>query len=646
VSAARGGLDRRSVAALLVAMLVCALVYWPGLYGGYIFDDFPFLVNNTDLHVTSLALGDWLRAVTSFPAAHQGRWLTMFTLAANYWATGLDPFWIKLTNLAIHLANSALLYALLLALFRLRDNSRAERGDPLLHARVALAITACWLVLPINLTSVLYAVQRLESLSNTFVFLGLGWYLRARLRYALDGSGTGAMAAALVVCTGVGLLAKESAILLPLYAACVEVFVCGLRDAQGRWRKPVIGLYATLLVVPLLAGLFWLASWINTPRTYVRAFTTAERLLTEARVLVHYMHWTVLPTGKVASLYHDDISISQGLLAPPTTLLSVLLLGGLAACTAWVCRLRPLLALGIAWFFAAHMLTATIIPLELVFEHRNYFAACGLLLALAALLVLEPLRSLNPRLLVIIAAAFFCFYALQTSLRAREWGHPLKLALSEMSNNPRSPRANYEFARTLIVSPQLKTNPELSQRALAGLATCATLPRSGILCEQGSIIISARLEQPIDPALWSGIIAKLKLAPPSESDIGALTELANCQIQAICPADSKLLEAMQAARAIFPHQSRVDMVEASYLWKLQGDRSQAERLIRNAISGEPREPAYRAYLIELLVEDGQLAAAKQALAELRNLDNLGSLAYMLEPLTLLIESQSGTPPAQ
>ncbi len=354
---------------LLAALALCAMVYWPGLYGGYIFDDFPFLVNNTGVHVTSLDWGDWVRATTSFPAAHQGRWLTMFTLAANYWATGLDPFWIKLTNLVIHLLNACLIHGVMRALLRLRGGAGSQRDE-----WVALTVTACWLVLPINLTAVLYAVQRLESLSNMFVFLGLLWYLRARVRYAANGNGLGSMAAALIVCTGIGLLAKESAILLPLYAACIEIFVAGLRDAQGRWRNRVIALYVALLVLPLLGGLAWLASWIRTPTAYVRAFSTTERLLTEARVLVDYMHWTILPTPKVASLYHDDLSISTGLLSPPSTLLSLLFLAALAGSTFWIARRRPLLALGIAWFFAAHMLTATIIPLELVFEHRNYFA--------------------------------------------------------------------------------------------------------------------------------------------------------------------------------------------------------------------------------------------------------------------------------
>ena len=62
----------------------------------------------------------------------------------------------------------------------------------------------------------------------------------------------------------------------------------------------------------------------------------------------------------------------------------------LAALALVVRKRRPLLALGIAWFLGAQLLTATIVPLELVFEHRNYFASLGVCLAVADLLLLAP----------------------------------------------------------------------------------------------------------------------------------------------------------------------------------------------------------------------------------------------------------------
>src|SRR5690606_4718254 len=134
-------------------------------------------------------------------------------------------------------------------------------------------------------TAVLYVVQRLESLSHTFVFLGLWLYLRARMKLATEGRGTLRMWLALVGATLAGLLVKESAVLLPLYAACVESALFPTASARTV-RSRITTLYACLLLVPLLVGMAWLASWIGTEASYPREFGTLQRLMTEARVLV------------------------------------------------------------------------------------------------------------------------------------------------------------------------------------------------------------------------------------------------------------------------------------------------------------------------------------------------------------------------
>ena len=61
---------------------------------------------------------------------------------------------------------------------------------------------------------------------------------------------------------------------------------------------------------------------------------------------------------------------------------------------------RPLTSLGIAWFLAAHALTASFLPLELVYEHRNYFAALGVLLAMGDLLLLAPSHAPTQRIAI------------------------------------------------------------------------------------------------------------------------------------------------------------------------------------------------------------------------------------------------------
>lgn len=278
----------RSVLVWLALLITVAAIYWPGLHGGYIFDDFAFLVDNPELQkVRSLDVGDWTRAAMSFPANHQGRWLTMLSFAANHYFTGFDPFWIKLTNLLVHLFNGWLLYWVFRGLLALRQQTRTTtRFDERSLRTVALLLAALWLLLPINLSGVLYAVQRLESFSNTFVFLGLALYVHGRARLERDDKGLPWMIGGLLV-TGVGVLAKESAVLLPLYTFLVEWVFGTFRTP--RYRRQVSIIYLVVLALPLVAGLIWLSTWIGSGTSYARSFSTLERLLTEARVLVAYI---------------------------------------------------------------------------------------------------------------------------------------------------------------------------------------------------------------------------------------------------------------------------------------------------------------------------------------------------------------------
>src|SRR5688500_13964670 len=84
---------------LPVLLVLVALVYWPGLGGGFVFDDYPNIVQNGALHVTWASTWlEWLAAVFSSPASELQRPLAMLTFAINHALTGLDPYWMKLTN--------------------------------------------------------------------------------------------------------------------------------------------------------------------------------------------------------------------------------------------------------------------------------------------------------------------------------------------------------------------------------------------------------------------------------------------------------------------------------------------------------------------------------------------------------------------
>ena len=573
--------------ALVAALLVTALVYWPGLSGGYIFDDYPNIIENPALQVRHADWATLKAAALSSPSSEFHRPLSSLTFVANYMTTGLAPFGWKLTNLMIHLLNGVLVYLLARALLCAAARGREEPRAGLLAALIA----AGWLLLPVNLTAVVYVVQRMESLANLFVLLGLLGYVRGRLRMQRDGRGFAGAAASLLVWTAIGLTAKETAVMTPFYAALIEWTLFAARSGRERRRdRRVPWLFALVLVLPGIAGLAWLLPDLafNPVAWQARNFTLAERLLSEPRIWFDYLRWIVLPTPHALSFYHDEVAVSTGLLTPWTTLAAILGLALLVALIAFLRARAPLVALGLALFLGAQLLTGTFIPLELVYEQRNYFASFGVLLALLPLLF--PARAGAPLPLArgVLLAGLLLIWTGETAQTAYAWSSPLRLAMELAERAPTSPRAQYELGRTYIVLSKYDPKSPFTARAYAPLERAMSLPDSSILPEQALIFMNSRMGRPLKPLWWERMIAHLKSVPPGVQDESSLAALTQCAIQGACPLPpGPMVEAFVAALS-HPHPSaRVMQIYADYALNVLHDRGLAERLLTDAVRIQP-----------------------------------------------------------
>ena len=116
-----------------------------------------------------------------------------------------------------------------------------------------------------------------------------------------------------------------------------------------------------------------------------REFTLVERLLTESRVLFFYLSLLLLPLPSRLNLNHD-FDISQSLWMPPQTFLAVMGIVVLIILIPFFFNRERLLSFGILWFLANLVIESTVIPLELIFEHRLYLPSSFLILAVTALL--------------------------------------------------------------------------------------------------------------------------------------------------------------------------------------------------------------------------------------------------------------------
>lgn len=650
---------------LFAAFALTLAVYWPGLSGGFLFDDYPNIVDNHGVQPQDAHFSSLVTASLSSPSSEFKRPLASLSFAANYLTTGIDPYWMKLTNLVIHLLNGLLVF--LLARLLLKSAST----DQLLHPGIVAALIAAgWMLLPINLTAVLYVVQRMESMANLFVLLGLIGFINGRRRmlesphtaafpprkkgiwrdrFSPDSRGFALCLVSVTVPSVLGILAKETAVMLPLYALLIEwilfhfykrqetsVLPCK-GEAKNKQRDVrVIGLFLFVLALPMAIGLAWIIPDLLKPEMWAtRDFTLGARLLSEARIVVGYIVWILLPTPGALSFYHDDFQISTGLLAPWSTLASIALLVTLIALMLWLRSRRPLTALGIALFLGCQLLTGTILPLELIYEHRNYFASFGLLLAIVPLLAApRTLPFASPRH-ALLAGLMLCWAAL-TALTAYAWGNPLRLAEDLASRAPQSPRAQYELGRTYIIYSHYDPASPFTKLAYAPLEKAASLPHASILPEQALLFMNARMQLPLKDAWWDSLIAKLKAHKPGVQDESSLGALTQCAHEGRCdlPKD-RMVDAYLAALSHPTPSARLLAMYGDFAWNILSDRGLGLHMTEDAVKASPNEPAYQITLVRMLAAQGRTVDARQAIKELGTMNVGGRLNASLAELRAL-----------
>lgn len=650
---------------LILGFLLTTAIYWPGLSGSFFFDDNPNIVDNKGVQPTNASLPSLINAALSSPSSEFKRPLSSLTFAANYLLTGLDPYWMKLTNLVIHLLNGWLLFLLTRILIAVAQKPAPTDRQ---HVGTIAALIACaWMLLPINLTDVLYVVQRMESLANLFVLMGLIGYVAGRKRmlakidgpspsqFQSDWAGLGICATSIALFTVIGLLAKETAVMLPLYAFLIEWILFGFRkrtatlsqDTHARdWR--LVTLYAIGLLIPLVVGLTWLLPGLLKPESWAtRDFTLNTRLLSEARIVVDYIIWTLSPTPDALSFYHDNFVVSTSLWHPWTTLPCIVILAAMALLVPMLRQRWPLVSLGIALFLGAHLLTATILPLELVYEHRNYFASFGLLLAVIPMLTTGMWRQAPQSAQSFILARsatlimLMLLWTFETAITAVAWSSPLSLAETLASRAPNSPRAEYELGRTYIIYSHYDPSSPFTALAYAPLERAAALPHSSILPEQALIFMNARMHLPLKDAWWDSMIGKLKSRPAGvqdESSLGALTECARDHGCDLPP--WRMIDAYLAALSHPNPSARLLSMYGDYAWNVLGDRALGKRMAEGAVNAAPNEPTYRITLIRMLVALGQTSEAMRSYRQLALMNVGGRLDGELKDLLDTIEARS------
>jgi len=379
---------------VIALFLLLLIIYGNSFHGEWHFDDEGNIVNNINVHLKSLSLSDIKN--TFYFRGNIARPFSYLSFAMNYYLGGLDVFGYHLVNLAIHYISSIFLFlfiynALKLPILRKRYRKYAYS--------VALMSTFLWAINPVQVLAVSYIVQRMASMAGMFYIMSMYFYLKCRTSDNL-----GRSVLFFVLCSVSAVLAfgtKENAAMLP-----VALFLFDLFLIQGVSRE-AIRKNAKAVIIPFLIllglGVFYTDFSSLLDGYNDRPFTLVERLLTEPRVILLYISLLLYPVDFRLMLLHD-IQISHTLFTPWTTIPAILIILLAVGYALHICRRKPLISFCIFFFFLNHLIEGSVIPLELVYEHRNYIPSM-LFFVPAAVLMLNLLDYLSYRKSIQFAVA-------------------------------------------------------------------------------------------------------------------------------------------------------------------------------------------------------------------------------------------------
>lgn len=431
------------VALSLLAGVIC-VIYWPALSGPFLLDDGS---NIPQTRVHPFSLSGLLDAALRNTSGLFGRPIPVATFTLNYLFGDGSPFGFKLINLFIHCLNAGAVYLFCRSAFDacLRASGVSASGK-MLHC-AAIAAAAAWALHPLQVSTVMYAVQRMALLSTMFSLVALVLYMEMRRRQLEHAHAPPYFLPSIVLSTALACLSKENGALVVIHIALIEALLFrfetgGPVEVRRRFRIAFAGWIA---LPTLFAAAYFLARTDSLLGGYaLRDFDMGERLWTQAAVMTSYLSMILAPKLSEMTFYQDDIAIVR------TVDLRTL---GHAALVLGACALIPMLArrarvisLGLGLFFLSHLLESTFLPLEIAFEHRNYFGIVGFALVLAWYTILVPppgLARSGPAALALVALIVL---TVQTHSRALEWSSDLSLHTFAAENAPNSLRARTSLA--------------------------------------------------------------------------------------------------------------------------------------------------------------------------------------------------------
>lgn len=473
---------------ILLASILVVFLYHFGWSGTWHFDDKGSLGGLSKVYADGWM--DWQAAlvfVFDGTAGPLGRSISLASFLVDGSSWPATPYDMLSNNSLLHIVNGLLLFTVI---YRLILNHSSNSYTASLIAAIS---SATWLFMPIHVSASLMAVQRMTLLSSSFMLLGFWVYLLGRSHFEQNGQSIKSlfvMACGVGGGTLLGAFSKEQALLLPTLIWVAEAALLKPVDLTRR-KYSWIAFKAVAFYLPTLVILSYLFKYFMLGEgSYAsRDFSQAERLWTQPIILWEYLHLAFSPVASKFGPFHDDHLVYNFSFKPLFAVIAWVVL----LVFSWKLRKKTsLLLFAVMWFLVAHLIESSVIALELYFEHRNYLAVIGPIIALVyggyQACVKYNLKKVFYSVSVLyIGILSFSLYQ-TTSL----FGDPELAAEIWYLNHPQSARSAQYLVNTTLEQGDVAGAVHIIEKATENIPSTPLLEMQSLLlsCETGTTSIN------------------------------------------------------------------------------------------------------------------------------------------------------------
>lgn len=355
---------------IIAGMILIA--YSNTFHSSFHFDDNPAIVENP--YIKRLTLENIIHLISI------NRPVVNLSLVLNYQLGGLNVVGWHIFNIGCHIANSFLVYLLLIQTLNMPRLSKQYADKA---RRMALFGALLFGVHPIQTEAVTYIITRTELLT-TFFYLGafllfIQGVKKKKFAYFIG--------AALSSFLSMG--SKEWAVTLPAMLFFYDVLFLSegkLKPALSRWMVYILvtlpgwGLIEHTLNLTATSGASVGFNISNSSGIPLNAWTY---LLTSFNVIWTYIRLLILP---ISQNLDYEYAVARSIFAFPTLLSFI---GHIAVVSAafwlYVKKGWLLIPFGVAWFYVTLSPTQSFVPIvDVIFEHRIYLPSIGFIMVFIA----------------------------------------------------------------------------------------------------------------------------------------------------------------------------------------------------------------------------------------------------------------------